>query len=364
MEWKNNIQGFIPEAAWLNVGTNITRPTDPTASLFNDERTSNLFAKWQSLQASYRMPLAAMFHGFDTEANVTVRFPVDTHNIEKGLIKTKINQSEALRKHINSGVPLNSLFEYVLNDGINLADQVSTRTLVAKNELLSTGKVTIKENNLNLSVDYGVTADQTNLTIDLSTSADVPGQIQSIIDKATEMGVIITGMLLTKRNLTKIRNNTAIQKVISGNALTGATVRISALNAYLSEEFNINTVITNDLQYGEKVTMGTDGRPVVTSKKYYPDNKITFFATNPSGKLGVGLWGDPPELDLNKIARVSGSSVSPYIYVTQYETPDPAVIWTKASALFMPVLYDPSSLFIATITEPAKEPTGEDEEGV
>jgi hypothetical protein len=27
------------------------------------------------------------------------------------------------------------------------------------------------------------------------------------------------------------------------------------------------------------------------------------------------------------------------------------VLWTKASALFMPVLYNPNSLFVATATE-------------
>ena len=51
--------------------------------------------------------------------------------------------------------------------------------------------------------------------------------------------------------------------------------------------------------------------------------------------------------------KVEGSSVSPYVYVSQYVENDPAVLWTKASALYMPVLYNPSSLYIATATETA-----------
>ena len=37
------------------------------------------------------------------------------------------------------------------------------------------------------------------------------------------------------------------------------------------------------------------------------------------------------------------------MYVTQKMEWDPAVLWTKASGLFMPLLYDPNSLWIATI---------------
>ena len=46
----------------------------------------------------------AQFHGFDVEAQKTFRIPVDTHNIENGLIKVKLNQSERLRELIRAGV--------------------------------------------------------------------------------------------------------------------------------------------------------------------------------------------------------------------------------------------------------------------
>jgi hypothetical protein len=73
--------------------------------------------------------------------------------------------------------------------------------------------------------------------------------------------------------------------------------------------------------------------------------------TNPSGRLGVGLWGNPPEVDLAEFGdKVNAeTAVSPYVYVTQYKTDDPAVIWTKASGLFIPVLYNPDSLYVASV---------------
>lgn len=351
MEWEKKIFGMIPNDEWLNVGLNVTRPNDPVDQLFGDERTSNLVAKWQSIASEFQIPVMAQFHGFDTEAKTTFRVPVDTHNIEKGLIKVKINQSERLRALTRAGVRNDEMFDYVMNDGIRLADQVVTRTKVAKNELMASGKVTIVENNLNLTVDYGVPAANIAFTLDLSANADIPAQIQTIVDAALAQGKTITGMMTSRKNITKMRNNAVIQKAINGNIGAGALVRRSALDAYLEEEFGITTIVTNDLTYGADAVIGSDGRPSITTERYFPDNKVTFFTATPAGRLGIGLWGDPPEADRpDLLGNVNASGQSPFVYIHQWMEDDPAVLWTKASGLFMPVLYDPQSLFIATVT--------------
>ena len=350
-KWEDNIYGKVTKKDWLDVGAQVpTRQNDSIDRLFGDQKTDNLVAEWESIANEYGIPVMAQFHGFDTEAQKTFRVPIDTHNIEKGLIKVKINQSERLRALTRAGVQGDEkLYDYVLNDGIRLADQVITRTKVAKNELLATGKVTIKENNLDLTVDYGVSADQTSFSLDLTQDADVASQIQNIVDKALEKGVIINGMVTSKQNITKMRNNKFLQTAINGNVGAGALLSKSALESFLSDEFGIDTVITNDLNYGESAEIGADDRPVIKQARYYPKNKVTFFASNPGGKLGTGLWGDSPEADASGFHKVSGSTVSPYVYIMQWMETDPAVLWTKASSLFMPVLYKPDSLWIATV---------------
>lgn len=359
VRYENGIFGMIPQDEWLDVGFNVTRPNDPIDGLFGDQKTDNIVAQWQTIATQYQIPEMAQFHGFDTEAQTAFRVPIDTHNIEKGLIKVKMNQSERMRTLLRSGVRNDQMYDYILNDGINLADRVVTRTKVAKNELMATGKITIKENNLDLTVDYGVPAAQTQFTIDIATTSDLSAQIQDIIDAATAQGVIITGMMTSKKVITKMRANAGLQRDINGNVGVGALVRSQALKDYLSEEFGINTIITNDLTYRVPAGLGSNGRPVVTTKRYFPQDKITFFATNPNGRMGIGLWGDPPEVDIEKFGTTVGteSSVSPYVYVSQYSEKDPAVIWTKASALFIPVLYNPNSLFIATATDSLATPS-------
>ena len=359
MEWEKNIFGMVPQTEWLNIGTMVTRPNDPIDRLFGDERTDNLVAYWQTIANEYQIPVMAQFHGFDTEAKTTFRVPVDTHNIEKGLIKVKINQSERLRALTRAGVQNQQMMDYVLNDGIRLADQVITRTKVAKNELMATGKVTIKENNLNLTVDYGVPAAHVGYELDLSRTADIPSQIQQIVDDAHDKGVVLTGIMTSRKNITKMRKNDLVQTEINGSVGSGALVKKNALYAWLDEEYGISEVIEQDLTYGADAVIGADDRPLITTARYFPTDKVTFFASNPGGKMGVGLWGDSPEVDLSALMKVSASAASNYVYISQWVENDPAVLWTKASGLFMPVLYNPNSLWIATVTEEEDESDGE-----
>ena len=347
IRWENNILGFVPKTDWLDVPFQIQRPNDPADMVFGDLKTDNLVAEWESIASEYQIPMMAQFHGFDTESQTTFRYPIDTHNIEKGLIKVKINQSERMRALLRSGVQGDTaLYDYVINDGARLAEQVITRTKVAKNELLATGKVTIKENNLNLTVDYGVPAAHTTLSLDLG--GNVPEQIQEIVDTALAEGTIITGIYTSRKVVGQLRRDENIQKAINGNMGIGALVSRTALENYLAEEFGITQLITNDLTYGVPDGFQND-RPKVVTKRYYPDNKITFFSTNVGGQLGMGLWGDAPELDVQRLLDVASSEESPYVAITQWSEKDPAVLWTKASALFMPVLYNPNSLFIAEV---------------
>lgn len=348
--------GLIPQEEWIDVGFQVTRPNDPLDSLVGDIRTDNIMAKWQTIAAEYQTSIMAQFHAFDTEANKTIRVPVDSHSIKKALIKVKIDQSELLQEYIDSGVQGDqALKDYVLNDGIRLADQVFTRSKAAKAEMLATGRITIKENNLDLPVDYGVPASQTSLELDLSPEADITGQIQSIIDMAADVGVTLTGFITSRKNITKMRKNASLQKEINGNIAAGVLVSQSALAAHLEQEFGLSRIVTHDLTYGADARLGNDGRPIITKKRYFPDNKITFFSTNPAGYVGVGLWGDPPEVRLGGFYPVNASGAAPYVYVTQKMEWDPAVLWTKASGLFMPLLYDPNSLWIAAVKTAASD---------
>ena len=345
--FEENVFGLVKKEDLLQVGWDVTRPNDPVDQVIGDVRTDNLIAYWESIAAEYNIPVMAQFHAFDVEAQKTLRIPIDVNNIEKGLIKVKIDQSERLRTLMGRGVTNeDALYNRVLDDAGNLAEQVFTRSKVAKNELLATGKVTIKENNLDLTVDYNVPNDHLNIQIDFGAGADMPidEQLQKLIDEAD---MPINGLYTSKANLTKLRKNLAIRGAVNG--IVGNMLSMAQLEDYLGTEFGINRIYVNDLYYSLPLTMGADGRPVVNKKRYYPADRMTFFSAD--GNVADGLWGDPPEVSAQRFLDVEQSQDYPYVYITQYAEHDPAVTWTKADALFIPALYSPDSLYVATAIE-------------
>lgn len=349
--FEDGIFGLVAKKDLLDIGYDVTRPNDPVDQLIDDDKTDNLIAEWESIAAEYGIPVMAQFHAFDVESQKTMRVPIDAHNIEKGLIKVKIDQSERLRALRDRGVTNEStLYNKVLNDGYNLAEEVFTRSKVAKNELLATGKITIRENNLNLAVDYGVPQNHVNKVLDFGAGAAKPldEQLLDLVAEARDNGSPITGIYTSGAMISKLRKSATLQAAINGSAMVGKLIRKADLEAYLADELGISRVLTNDLVYSLPLTMGANGRPVVNKRRYYPENKITFFCGN--DKIARGLWGDPPEVSAEKFMQVEESEVSPYVYVSQYAENDPAVIWTKASGLFMPVLFSPDSLWIASAT--------------
>lgn len=358
MELFENVLGMVSEADRLSTGFTVTRPNDPIDGLFGDEVTDNLVARWDYIAAEYQIPQMAQFHAFDTVAQKSVRAPIDSRNVEKGLIKSKRNTTELLYELQNRGVNTEAaLYDYVMNDINALSDEVVTRTKAAKNELLATGQVTIRENNLNIVVDYGVPEANKSLTLDVGdgASTDLPTQIQGVVDMAADLGVEVTGMVCARSVLTRIRQNAAVQKAINGVNMEGVLVGNTAVRDYLDGEFGITQVITNDLSYSLPWEEdASTGRPVTQTRRYFPKGRVTFFGTGNVARLGTGLWGVPPEEQIARFEQVGQSGPNPYVYVTQWAERDPAVVWTKASALFMPVLFNPASLYIATVSDTPK----------
>jgi len=355
MEFFQNVLGMVTEPDLLTTGFNVTRPNDPIDGLFDDELTDNLVARWNYIANEFQIPQMAQFHAFDTVAQKSVRAPIDQRNIEKGLIKVKRNTSELLYELKGRGVSTEqALYDYVMEDINTLADEVVTRTKVAKNELMATGKVTISENDLELTVDYGVPEENLGLSLDFGAGADkdIPAQIQDIVDMAADKGVTLNGMLCARSVLSKLRQDSAVQKAINGMYMEGVLVTQAALLSFLESEYGITRVVINDQSYSTPWEVGSNGRPVTHSTRYFPKDKVSFFGTGNGMRLGSGLWGIPPEEQIARFGVDTGSSaVNPYVYVTQWAEKDPAVVWTKASGLFMPVLFNPYSLYVATITE-------------
>lgn len=321
---------------------NIARTYDGDAE-FPDVKTENLEAEYYRLADTIQLPTAAFVHALDTEAHIGSRPTIEKVNLEKLMIKEKINQSERIQLLKNKGVSgTESLLRYVFDDMGRLGESVKTRSEVAKMEVLATGKMTIKENNLDMIIDYGVPADNYfNFDWD-DVDHDILGDIQGVIDIATAMGKKPTRVKTSSAIVMKMRKNKAIQKALGGIYMQGVMPTLAQINSLMMENYGFEITVNNAVYAYEKA----DGSKA--TKRYFDEDKFVLYTANIRGGVGTGLWGVTPE-EL-AYGPWTAKSAKQFITLTQWATPDPVATWTKATGIFIPVLPDNNGLFIATVS--------------
>lgn len=341
-----DILSLISDADRLDFSQNLSvaRPAYLGDRLFPDQKTQNFAAEYLRLASGAAIPVMATVHALDTEAEIGSRPVFDMTRVEKLLIKRKINQTERVQLLEESGVNTDdAILRYVFDDMRLMADAVKVRTEVAKMEVLATGKMSIHENRLALNVDYGVPAENTAYNLDLGPDADIIGQIQTIVDTAANNGETITEMVVSNKIVRKLAANKGIQTLIFGAVGQGTYVPTDRLQSLFGQMFGFSKITTNDLRYKIQRASGEE-----ELKRFFPDNKLSFLSSGSGISFGAGLWGVTPEE--KAYGPYSEKSADQYITLTQWATPDPVAVWTKASALFIPVMPNPNGLYIATDT--------------
>ena len=303
-------------------------------SLFVPSKTANLKVAVAQLTAGGTVPQMAQVHAFDTEARIGSRTGFETFKFEKLLIKEKLNQGEALRyylEELGGSQDENALKEFVFNDVTTLANRVKTRSTVMNGELLSTGKITIDDNNVDITVDMGLSVDNIlTLTGWATAGTDVIGQLQTIIANAKTKGVTIRRAITSTKQMQRLLKNTAIASYMKDINMAPS---VSNLKAWLMQVFEIEFVAIDDV-YTTDVNGGTMNR-------VFDEDVVTFLPT--TGTIGSGLWGVTPEEKELEVA------LNGFVATTKYTTPDPVAIWTKASGIYLPVIAEINRMFIANI---------------
>jgi hypothetical protein len=222
-----------------------------------------------------------------------------------------------------------------------MSDMVRTRTLVMKGELLSTGKVTVKENNLNITFDQKVPEDNFFNFTWSGNDADIFGDLQRIYDKAVSKGYKLTRVVTSSKVISKMLSNTKVREALYG-VNSARVASLAELNALIKQMYDFVMVAFDDMYQYEKAN-GTKG-----TARYIPEGAFICFGGDVTETIGKGLYGVTPT---ERNARLNASqSKNVYIINNIWDTNDPVATWTKAEGVFVPVLADPDNLFIATIT--------------
>lgn len=305
-------------------------------SMFPSIKTENIKLALLKLLENGNLPVMAQVHALDTEARIGDRPDYRELDVQKLLIKEKLNQTERIAQFLNGETNENTVKDFVYDDMGNLISRVLTRIELFRMQLLSEGKIVINENNYKTTVDFGYdTTHNDNFTNWSDPKANIIADLDAIKSKAKKKGYTITRALTSDKIIGYLCANEGLTTIINKGGQIATRERV--IN-FIYENFGIQ-FDTNDELYKESAKSKTTHR-------FYPENKITFIAGNEI--LGNTIYGvTPEELSLTKSADVT---MNGYVAVTQWDTPDPVATWTKASAMCLPAMNDIDRLFIVTVT--------------
>ena len=329
--------GLLKGEQWIEISEdfNYVRATQDFVGLklFPMAKTDNMKVAITELAEGGEIPVMALVHAFDTEADIGDRPDIKEFKAELLLVKRKLNQGEALRKKINdAGMSPEEarVIRAVYNDASNLIAQVLTRFEAMADEALCTGKLHIDEGNAKVDIDYGLPATH-KLTVQnwSNVATDILGDLVKI-KKASKNKIVRA--LVSDKVMGYITNNTKLLDIASKQ---GEYLTEDFAKNYISSKFGIEFIVVGGTY--KKSHQDT------TEYNFFDENTIVFLTTN--GEVGKLFVTSTPEEDVNLNAQKTNG----FVAVTQWVGADPVTVWTKASAVGFPAFRSIKQLYICAV---------------
>lgn len=279
----------------------------------------------------------AKYRAWDTESPISGRRGIDRISGELPPISEKRRLSEYDRlkmRNLESGI-----VDAILNDAVELAQSIHARVEVARGQALEEGKVTLEENGLTLEADFGRKASHTQ-TAAVKWNTDGSNPIDDFLAwqkiYVTTNGVRPGATLASQDILSSLMRNSAIRSMTLPAGSTQQVVTVDAINALL-QSFGLPALSLYEAQ-----VEGEDGE----AQSILDPSKVIFLP--PAGrKLGETLWGVTAEA-LDSDYGIDATE-APGVVVGSYSDKDPVGLWTKASAIALPVPANTNLTLAATV---------------
>lgn len=307
--------------------------------LFPIEKVESLELAIRQLVKEYDMPRVALVHAFDSESLKGDRPDVEQISYELLLVKESLNIGEELRKRL-LGVfdpQLQTIVDAIYNDAENLISAVLTRFEAMADELLSTGKVTIKENNIDKTIEYNIPQENYISFVDWD---DPNHSILNDLSAFIELHPNVKRMFTTTKVIGWMLANKEILEVAKSLQVVFPT--INWLSQYISTTFGISIVnVEKQLEYPMYKRRYHDTQKY----RFFPEVFATFVETE--GELGKTYFTYTPVEDLNRMGE-GGYPYSKRANVVVYKDVkvDPAEVKTVAEAVGLPVLANSNGIYI------------------
>lgn len=306
--------------------------------LFPEVKKQSL--EFEVLTNASKTPVIASIHGFDTESEIGQR-EAEKKAIELALIKRKMQLKEkeiiALESPRNDA-ERQALMKDVYNDFDNLIESVRARVEKMRMDVIANGVITLDENELNATIDYGVPTE--NKVTNVDWSSDTANPINDMIAWANKLDQMPGRVITSNTVLAKILSNKNVVNALFGKDST-RIASVGELNTYLNS-LGLPSIYTYDRKYRKLNANGT-----YTKHRYFPENK---FVMIPNETLGQTVYGPTAEeIRLQRDPSIDVRTVGKIFACMYEEGKDPVSTWEKAVATALPALSCAEDIFQAEI---------------
>jgi hypothetical protein len=287
---------------------------------------------------------AASFRAYDAESPIGSRPGVVRVSGELPPISRKIRLGEYDR--LRQRKLDDRIRGALMTDAERMVRAIMARMELARGDALVNGRVSIAENGLIVEADFGRSSSMSVAPATLWSNTATATPLTDLLSwretYITTNGELPGAIVTSTRVLNYLLRNAEIRQLAS-TALGTPTLVAPGMLAQVFEAHGLPPVYTYDAQ----VKVNGAATKVIT------DDKLLLLpaqgdANSPeSSNLGATLWGTTVEATSPKYAIEMGEE--PGIVAGSYEDEDPIALWTKASAIGLPILANPDLSMVADV---------------
>ncbi|MFD8595367.1 major capsid protein [Kitasatospora sp. NPDC059646] len=282
---------------------------------------------------------AAVYRAYDAESDIATREGGARVSGELPPISRKmpLGEYERIRRR-NVDTQKEELRNGLLADSVKLADAISARVELARGAALFGGAVTLAENGLQATVDFGRNAAHNVTAATLwsdATNSKPLDDLQAWMDTYNDTnGTLPAYVMMSRQIYNYLRRSAQLTKLSTTGATAPGVLTKSGLETLLSD-YDVPPIVI----YDAKVSVNG------TATRITPQDKICFLPEQ-GDAAGRTLWGVPVEADDSRYG-LAGSEAG--IAVGSYKSEDPQTLWTRATAIVLPVVAAPDLTFQADV---------------
>ncbi|MEU8371211.1 major capsid protein [Micromonospora tulbaghiae] len=318
------------------------------AALADQDRNQFTLSRWLPVQIvddlQYRFTRggeglvdAATFRAYDAESPIGARPGATRITGELPPISRKIRLGEydRLRQRRDNG----PIRDALLTDAERMTRAVAARLELARGEALYRGSLTISENGVVATVDFGRAGGHTV----------APGTLWSTVASATPLADLITW-----RDTYINTNGEAPGAILTSTTVLGYLLRNAEIRALAATTAGTPTIVS---QATVSAVFAAYGLPPIyiydaqvrvngSATRVIPADRVILLPEPGNSQLGATLHGTTAE-SLEPEFGLAGDE--PGIVAGAYSTKDPVAVWTKAATIGLPVLANPDLTLAADV---------------